>query len=128
MFPLMFTKTQTHLLHDHALKHGPRCHAQHAQLGPQYQQPLRSSLNTTMSPGACPYGTPALLYSVYPGHMQLKPRQPTAQVQAALLVRLQAACRDRPQASKHATTTADLPVGPRGPVVGPAPLERALRT
>lgn len=81
-----------------------------------------------MSPGACPYGTPALLYSVYPGHMQLKPRQPTAQVQAALLVRLQAACRDRPQASKHATTTADLPVGPRGPVVGPAPLGRALRT
>lgn len=106
---------QLHLFHDHAVQHGPGRRARHAQLGPQqHQQPHRLLAQLGHVAGRLPLRHPSLALQRLPGHVQLEPCQPAAQVQAALVVWLWRSAGSGVGAQRLPVQQLTAPPGPRG--------------
>uniref|UniRef100_A0A8C0JZW5 Paired like homeodomain 1 n=1 Tax=Canis lupus dingo TaxID=286419 RepID=A0A8C0JZW5_CANLU len=113
---------QLHLLHDHAVEHGPGRRARHAQLGPQqHQQPHRLLAQLGHVAGRLPLRHARLALQRLPGHVQLEPGQPAAQVQAALVVRLRRPAGPGLGPQRVPVQQLTAPPGPAGSAAGSAP-------
>lgn len=78
---------------------GPAAVPSMSNLGLNINNLTGSSLNLAMSPGACSYGTPILLYSIYQDMCKSSlDSLPLKAKQHSSFIWLQAACRDQPQA------------------------------